>query len=129
MIEKIDISNRLEDRLIDLAVRIIRLSGCLPRTVQARHLANQILRSGTSAAPNYAEARGAESRSDFVHKLRIVQKELNETTVWLRIIARAGLSPQVRRSPRMRIENRELNIDQISLSVPRRLARRREGIR
>lgn len=45
-------------------------------------------RSGTAAAPNYAEARGPESRADFVHKLGIVQKELNETTVWLRIVSR-----------------------------------------
>ena len=48
----------------------------------------QILRSGTSPAPNYAEARGAESRADFIHKLGIVQKELNETSVWLRILSR-----------------------------------------
>jgi four helix bundle protein len=47
-----------------------------------------VLRSGTAAAPNYAEARGAESRADFIHKLGIVQKELNETSVWLRILAR-----------------------------------------
>jgi len=46
----------------------------------------QMLRSGTAPAPNYAEARGAESRADFIHKLRIVQKELNETSVWLRIL-------------------------------------------
>jgi four helix bundle protein len=44
------------------------------------------LRSGTTAAPNYAEARGAESHSDFIHKLRIVLKELNETAVWLQPI-------------------------------------------
>ena len=47
-----------------------------------------MLRSGTAAAPNYAEARGAGSRADFIHKLGIVQKELNETSVWLRIVAR-----------------------------------------
>jgi four helix bundle protein len=46
----------------------------------------QILRSGTSGAPNYAEARGAESSADFIHKLKVVQKELNETAVWLRIL-------------------------------------------
>ena len=46
----------------------------------------QMLRSGTAPAPNYAEARGAESRADFIHKLGIVQKELNETSVWLRIL-------------------------------------------
>ena len=51
----------------------------------------QVLRSGTAGAPNYAEARGAESRADFIHKLGIVVKELNETSVWLRIVSRSGL--------------------------------------
>ena len=54
----------------------------------------QILRSGTSAAPNYAEARGAESRADFIHKLGIVQKELNETAVWLRILLKINLGKE-----------------------------------
>jgi four helix bundle protein len=52
------------------------------------------VRSGTSAAPNYAEARGAESRADFIHKMRIVQKELNETAVWIRIISKSSLISQ-----------------------------------
>jgi four helix bundle protein len=50
-----------------------------------------LLRSGTAAAANYGEARGAESRSDFVHKLRIVLKELNETAVWLQLILESSL--------------------------------------
>jgi len=54
---------------------------------------NQILRSGTAGASNYGEARGAESRADLIHKMRIVQKELNETNVWLRIILRSSLLP------------------------------------
>ena len=49
------------------------------------------LRSGTSPAPNYGEARGAESHADFVHKLRIVLKELNETSIWLRVIERSRI--------------------------------------
>lgn len=49
------------------------------------------MRSGTSPAPNYGEARGAESRADFTHKLRIVLKELNETSIWLKIIERSHL--------------------------------------
>jgi len=93
MMEKIALSNRLEERLIDFAVCIIDLAGRLPRTFQARHIANQILRSGTAGAPNYAEARGAESRQDFIHKMRIVGKELNETAVWLRIILKSSLLP------------------------------------
>jgi four helix bundle protein len=54
----------------------------------------QMLRSGTAPAPNYAEARGAESRADFIHKLGIVQKELNETSVWLRILMRINLGKE-----------------------------------
>src|SRR5437016_2851585 len=77
--------------MIEFAARIINLAGSLPRTIPGRHIAGQILRSGTSAAPNYAEARGAESRADFIHKMRIVQKELNETAVWLRIIVKTAL--------------------------------------
>ena len=49
-------------------------------------IAMQMLRSGTAPAPNYAEPRGVESRSDFIYKLGIVQKELNATSVWLRIL-------------------------------------------
>jgi four helix bundle protein len=79
-------ADSLEERFIEFAVRLIRLSSELPNTPAGRHIAQQILRSGTSPAPNYAEARGAESRVDFIHKLGIVQKELNETGVWLKIL-------------------------------------------
>jgi four helix bundle protein len=79
-------ANELEERLIDFAVRIVKLSANLPRTSAGKHIAGQIMRSGTSPAPNYGEARGAESHADFVHKLRIVLKELNETSIWLRVI-------------------------------------------
>jgi len=81
----------LEQRLIDFAVRIINLSARLPRTAAGKHIASQILRSGTSPAPNYGEARGGESRADFLHKLGIVLKELNETLIWLRMIEGSGL--------------------------------------
>lgn len=79
-------ADKLEERLIVFAVRIVKLSAHLPRTPAGRHIAGQILRSGTSPAPNYGEARGAESIADFIHKIRIVLKELNETSIWLRVI-------------------------------------------
>lgn len=85
------VADALEDRLIDFAVRIIKLSASLPKTPAGKHIAGQILRAGTSPAPNYGEARGAESHADFVHKLGIVLKELNETSIWLRIINRSQL--------------------------------------
>ena len=84
-------ADAIEERLIDFAVRIVKLSASLPKTPAGRHIAGQILRSGTSPAPNYGEARGAESQADFIHKLRIVLKELNETSIWLRVIQRSEL--------------------------------------
>jgi len=85
------IADELEERLIDFAVRIIKLSAALPKTPAGKHIAGQILRSGTSPAPNYGEARGAESHADFVHKIGVVLKELNETFIWLRVIKQSEL--------------------------------------
>jgi four helix bundle protein len=84
-------ADELEERLIDFAVRIIKLTTSLPKTPAGKHIAGQILRSGTSPAPNYGEARGAESQADFIHKYGIVLKELNETFIWLRVIERSEL--------------------------------------
>jgi len=81
----------LQDRLIDYAVRIIKLSEALPETRVGKHISSQILRSGTSPAPNYGEAQSAESPADFVHKLKIALKELRETEIWLKIIMRAQM--------------------------------------
>jgi four helix bundle protein len=81
----------LQRRLIVFAGRIVSLSFKLRRTAVGRHIANQIVRCGTATAANYAEARAAESRSDFIHKLRIVLKELNETDVWLQLILETSL--------------------------------------
>jgi four helix bundle protein len=91
MREVVSQANELRDRLIDFAMRIIKLANALPDSPAAKHIARQLLRSGTSPTPNYAEARGAESSADFVHKLRIALQELNETNVWLRMICRADL--------------------------------------
>ena len=87
--------HNLQDRLIDYAVRIIRLSESLPETQAGKHVSSQILRSGTSSGPNYGEAQGAESRADFVHKLKISLKEMRETEAWLKIIAKAQMIESV----------------------------------
>jgi four helix bundle protein len=89
----------IQERLIDFAVAIIKLASRLPNTPAGRHVAGQILRSGTSPAPNYGESRGAESRKDFIHKLKIALKELNETEVWLIIIERSELLPEYEVEP------------------------------
>ena len=89
--KKNDQANEIEDRLIDFAVRIINVADALPSSAAGKHIARQLLRSGTSPAPNCAEARGAESNANFVHKLKIALKELNESSVWLRMVCRAKL--------------------------------------
>ncbi len=81
----------LQDRFVDYAVRIIKLSEAMPDTRACDHIRSQVLRSGTSPAPNYGEAQSAESRADFVHKLKLALKELRETEVWLKIITKAEL--------------------------------------
>jgi four helix bundle protein len=92
-------ANDIENRLIDFAVRVIKFADALPKTQAGKHIGRQLLRSGTSPAPNYAEARGAESNADFVHKLKIALKELNESSVWLKMICRAELMNETRLSP------------------------------
>jgi four helix bundle protein len=84
----------IQERLIDFAVDIIEITSKLPKTPAGKHIAGQLLRSGTSPAPNYAEARGAESNKDFVHKLKIALKELNESNVWLEISKRSKILPE-----------------------------------
>ncbi|MFZ0543976.1 MAG: four helix bundle protein [Candidatus Promineifilaceae bacterium] len=86
----------IEERLIDFAVRIIKVCDALDGNPAGKHIRGQLLRSGTSPAPNYGEARGAESGKDFLHKLKIVLKELNETRIWLKIVIRAELMPEQR---------------------------------
>lgn len=81
----------LQDRFVDYAVRIINLSEQLPESKTGKHIAFQVLRSGTSPAANYGEAQSAESRADFIHKLKIALKELRETEVWLKIIIKAKI--------------------------------------
>ena len=81
----------LEDRLIDFAVAIVDVVEALPNNRAGNHVAGQLVRSGTSPAPNYGEARSAESRKDFIHKMKISLKELRETMIWLKIISRKRL--------------------------------------
>ncbi len=81
----------LAERLLDFAVRVVRLVMALPRTEVGKHVGAQLLASGTSPGANYEEACGAESRRDFCHKLGIVVKELKETRYWLRLAQRVPL--------------------------------------
>jgi four helix bundle protein len=84
-------NEQLSDRLLDFAVRVIKIVDALPKTVTGKHVDRQLIRAGTSCGSNYEEACGAESRSDFAHKMSIVLKELKETRFWLRVIDRTEM--------------------------------------
>jgi len=98
----------LEDRLITFAVNIIRLSDKLPPTRAGNHIGGQIVRSGTAPALHYGEAQGAESRRDFVHKMKIALKELRETLIALKIIKQAALITAENDMDSLSTENNEL---------------------
>jgi four helix bundle protein len=83
----------LEDRLLEFSARIVRLVDSLPNTRAANHLGGQLLRCGTSPYGNHGEVEAAESRKDFVHKLKVCLKELKETRRWLRLIAKSSMIP------------------------------------
>ena len=100
-------ADELERRLVQFAIDIVKVIGELPKNSEGKHIASQLLRSGTAAAPNYGEARAAESRADFIHKLKVALKELNETAVWLRIL-RGSFAVQQDFVARLVAENTEL---------------------
>ncbi len=81
----------LEERLLDHGARIISLTQTLTENYAQRHIAKQMLRSGTAPLANHGEAQAAESPADFIHKLRLSLKELRETQRWLKLIQRANL--------------------------------------
>ena len=89
-------SDELLERLIEFAARVGKVVDALPDTRMGRHVAGQLVRSGTSPAPNYEEGCAAESRADFVHKLSICLKELRESRCWIRLIIKTEMLPEHR---------------------------------
>jgi four helix bundle protein len=98
----------LQERLIGFAVRILNVVESLPKTRVGNHVAGQLVRSGTSPAPYYGEAQSAESRKDFIHKMKIALKELRETLVWLSVIQRKPLVQPAEKLAPIIQENNEL---------------------
>ncbi len=100
-------ADEIHQRLINFGARTTGVAKMLPRTMEGRYISQQLLRCGLATASNYAEARAAESRADFVHKLRIVLKELNESMSWLeQIVANRLFSRE--KMVRIIAENKEL---------------------
>ena len=98
----------LESRLIDFAVKIIKVTETMSPSMAGNHLAGQLVRSGTAPALLYGEAQSAESRRDFIHKIRLVLKELRESQCSLQIILKAGLSKKEELVRESAVECREL---------------------
>ena len=91
-------SGKLEERLIDFGTEVCLVLRHVPKDIPGVHISKQLVRSATSSAANYAEARGAQSRKDFAHKLHICLKELRETSVWLRLVTQlVPDKPQLKR--------------------------------
>ena len=86
----------MSERFLDFAVRVGKVVDALPATRLGRHIAGQLVRSGTSPGPNYEEGCAAESRADFVHKLSICLKELRESRYWIRLIIKSVLLPKAK---------------------------------
>jgi len=87
----------LEERLMQFAVRVVRVAESLPHSRTGNHVASQLLRAGTSPLSNHGEAQAAESPLDFVHKMHICLKELRETQRWLTLARNVPLvKPQTK---------------------------------
>ncbi|WP_442482507.1 four helix bundle protein [Aeoliella sp. SH292] len=93
---KVEFKNQeLRDRTKAFALRIIRLTGKLPRTREPDVIARQLLRSGTSVAANYREASRARSDAELISKLGIVEQELDESLLWMELLVEAEFVKQV----------------------------------
>jgi four helix bundle protein len=91
-------AEEMDERFLDFAIRVGAVVDALPDTRLGRHIAGQLVRCGTSPAPNYGEADAAESKNDFIHKLGVVFKELRESRIWIKMIIKGRLLPVKRMS-------------------------------
>lgn len=98
----------LEDRLVAFSTTIIDITESMSQTYAGNHLSNQLLRSGTSVSLNYGEAQGAESRKDFIHKIKVILKELRETMICLKLIKGKHLVNKTTILDKVISENNEL---------------------
>ena len=98
----------LEERLIDFSVLIIEIVNEMPNSKAGNHLSGQLVRSGTSVSLNYGEAQSGESRKDFIHKMKVVLKELRETFICLKIIHKTKLYKTEAKILKAKKENDEL---------------------
>ena len=93
--------DQLAERLLDFIVKVIKVVDSLPKTIAGRHIGGQLISAVTSSGANYEEGCAAESRTDFVHKMSVVLKELKETRFWLRLIHRTKMVGREESEPLM----------------------------
>ena len=98
----------LEERLIEFSILIIEIVNEMPNSKAGNHLSGQLVRSGTSVSLNYGEAQSAESKKDFIHKMKVILKELRETFICLKIIHRSKLYKTETKIIKAKKENNEL---------------------
>src|SRR5207302_9186774 len=112
--------DEMVERLINFAARVGKVVDALPDTRMGRHIGSQLVRSGTSPAPNYEEGCAAESRADFIHKLSICLKELRESRSWIRLIIKTDTLPENRVSELLDECNQLCNIIAQSIVTAKR---------
>ena len=83
----------IAERLLNFAAAVLKLTREMPMDPAGKHVSRQVMRAATDGGSNYEEARGAESRADFVHKVSVAAKEMRETLYWLKLVRKAELSP------------------------------------
>lgn len=115
-------AENLKIRTKDFAVRVIKLYGSLPATVEAQVIGKQILRSGTSVGAHYREAQHAKSDADFISKIEGALQELEETTYWLELLEEIEVFEKMKIAP-LQAETKELTA--IFVSIAKKVKSRR----
>ena len=101
-------NKELEERLINYSASVIKITDGINKTYTGNHLSTQLIRSGSSVSLNYGEAQDAESRKDFIHKMKVILKELRETIINLKLISKTGLISDIDSCDQVINENNEL---------------------
>src|SRR5438552_1278350 len=120
-------TDALKARTKDFAIRIFHLVEALPKSLQGRAVANQIIRSGTSVAANYRAACRARSKREVIAKLGTVEEEADDSAFWLELIIETGLLPITKLKPLLREADEIVSI--MAASRKSAIANRQSAIR
>jgi len=118
----------LDERLINFASSTLELSDRLPQTPAGRHMAGQLIRSGTAPALHYGEAQSGESRKDFIHKMKVALKELRETFNGLRIVKTVKWLPGDELNPILDENNQLISIFVRSIETATKNDEKQKGL-